>query len=292
MKSLRIGHWFAAIPVLLALAAFGSASCSKSQKLLAPDAAGSGTDPSATMARVPAEELARTVQVSPGDIEDHHFVAYSTNRWFPLVPGTTYHYRAETADGVETQTVEVTHETIMIDGVRVRVVKDIVKLDGKLIETTRDYFAMDERKNVWYFGEDTKSIDPETGETSTEGTWRQGRDGARAGIIMLGDPDPGEMYAEERAPEVAEDQARVVTLTGDNSSPYTGDFGNGLKTENTTPLEPGVLEYKYYVPGVGLALEVNPQDNERNKLVRITRSTRDGDDDDDDDLLGPVAGKR
>lgn len=290
MKSLRIGLWPAAIPVLLALAAFGSASCSKSQKILGPGTSPSGTDAALT-ARVPAEDFARTVPVNPGSIDDHTFVAYSTNKWFPLVPGTTYHYRSVTADGIETQTVEVTHETITIDGVRVRVVKDVVKLDGKTIETTRDYFAMDEKKNVWYFGEDTKSTDPETGATSTEGTWRQGRDGAKAGIIMLGDPDPGEMYNEERATDVAMDEARVLTLTGDNSAPYTGDFGNGLKTENTTPLEPDVLEYKYYVPGIGLVLEVNPVDNERNKLVRVTRSSRDGDDD-DDDLVGPVAGNR
>ena len=279
----------AAIPVVLALAAFGSAGCSKSQKLLGPDAAVPGPDTNSVRAPVPAEEFARTVQVNPGDIDDHRFVAFSTNRWFPLIPGTTYHYRAETEDGVETQTVQVTHETTRIDGVRVRVVLDVVKLDGKVIERTRDYFAMDEHKNVWYFGEDTESIDPETGEKSTEGSWRSGRDGARAGIIMLGDPDPGEMYNEERATGVAEDQARVLTLQGENSAPFTGDFDNGLKTENTTPLEPGVLEYKYYVPGIGLALEVNPVDNERNKLIRVTHSDRDGD---DDDLTGPVANIR
>ncbi len=288
------GHhngWSVAVPVVLALAAFGFAGCSKSQKLLAPTAATTTADEQGVRASPGAEEFARTVQVGLGEIDDHHFVPYSTNRWFPLVPGTTYHYRSETPDGVETQTVEVTHETITIDGVRVRVVLDIVKLDGQVIERTRDYFAMDEKKNVWYFGEDTRAFDLETGTSTTEGSWRQGRDGAQAGIIMLGDPDPGEMYNEERAPDVALDQARVVTLSGENSAPFTGEFRNGLKTENTTPLEPGVQEFKYYLPGIGLALEVNPVDNERNKLVRVTHSDRDGDDD-DDDLTGPVAGIR
>jgi hypothetical protein len=31
-----------------------------------------------------------------------------------------------------------------------------------------------------------------------------------------------------------------------------GEFRNCLKTEETTPLEPGVKEYKYYARGVGL----------------------------------------
>ena len=292
MKQHLSGRWSAAIPVILALTALAFVGCSKSQKLLAPDAAVPGAEQQGVRAAPGAEEFARTVIVDPGDVDDHRFVAYSTNRWFPLIPGTTFHYRMETGDGVETQTVRVTNETITIDGVKVRVVRDVVKLDGVVIEDTRDYFAMDERKNVWYFGEDTKSIDPETGATSTEGSWRHVRDGATAGIIMLGDPDPGEKYNEENAPTVAEDQARVVTLSGDNHSSFTGEFTNGLKTENTTPLEPGVLEYKYYVPGIGLVLEVNPADEERNKLVRITRSGRDGDDDDDDDLKGPVANKR
>ena len=31
-----------------------------------------------------------------------------------------------------------------------------------------------------------------------------------------------------------------------------GSFDKVVKTEETSPLEPGVKEYKYYAPGVGL----------------------------------------
>jgi hypothetical protein len=37
-----------------------------------------------------------------------------------------------------------------------------------------------------------------------------------------------------------------------------------------TPLEPEVFEYKYYAPGVGLILEVDPETGERVELVEMT----------------------
>jgi hypothetical protein len=38
--------------------------------------------------------------------------------------------------------------------------------------------------NVWYFGEDTAELDKHGNVTSREGTWRAGRNGARAGLFM------------------------------------------------------------------------------------------------------------
>jgi hypothetical protein len=46
------------------------------------------------------------------------------NSYFPLVPGTTLTYKAETADGCEVDVVVVTNETRVIDGVTTRVVHD------------------------------------------------------------------------------------------------------------------------------------------------------------------------
>jgi hypothetical protein len=283
MNHHRIVRCSPTVALALALTALGLAGCSKSAKLLAPDATGANLESASTAAPL---EFGRSEGQEGGE-----FVAYSTNKYFPLIPGTTWYYRAVTPDGVETSVVRVTNETVLIDGVRVRVVTDIVKLDGELIEETRDYFAMDREKNVWYFGEDTRSIDPETGEESTHGTWRAGVNGAQKGIIMLGDPDRGEAYAEENAPGVAEDQARVVSLHAEAKVP-AGEFDDALKTENTTPLEPDVLENKYYAPGVGMVLTIDRQDGTRDRLVRFTRGRLDRGDDDDDDLRGPVANRR
>ena len=45
-------------------------------------------------------------------------------------------------------------------------------------------------------------------------------------------------------------------------------YGTGpvLKTKATTPMSP-VVEFKYYVPGIGFALEVKPATGERLELV-------------------------
>src|SRR4051794_19413481 len=51
-----------------------------------------------------------------------NFVPTITNRYLPLTPGTTFHYRTETSDGVELNDVSVTRQTKTILGVRVTVV--------------------------------------------------------------------------------------------------------------------------------------------------------------------------
>jgi hypothetical protein len=71
-------------------------------------------------------------------------------------------------------------------------------------------------------------------------------------------------YHQEIAPGVALDRAEVVSLTETIRTP-AGEFKNCLKTEETTPLEPGVREFKYYARGVGLV-----QDGAL-KLVRYGR---------------------
>jgi hypothetical protein len=52
--------------------------------------------------------------------------------------------------------------------------------------------------------------------------------------------------------------------------PY-GAFDNLLMTEEWTPLEPGLVEQKYYAAGVGLVLEVMVQGGSgRVELVAVT----------------------
>jgi len=202
------------------------------------------------------------------------FVPESDNLYFPLVPGTTFHYEARTKDGLETEDFIVTSDTKVILGVTTRVVEDIVLLDGSVIEHTFDWFAQNrETGDVWYFGEDSREFDPVTGQLiGTAGSWQAGRKRAQAGIIMWGDPAAhvGETYSEEVAPGVAEDMARVVSLDARVRVPFRS-FDGCLKTENFTPLEPDFREEKYYCPGVGLVLGVAVTGGkERNELVSIT----------------------
>jgi len=201
--------------------------------------------------------------INPAD-----FVAQIDNQYLPLKPGTTLIYEGETEDGNERIEVNVTDETKEILGVICIVVRDRVWVDGEMAEDTFDWFAQDKDGNVWYFGED--SMEYEGGKiVSTEGSWESGVDGAKPGIIMKANPQVGDAYRQEYYEDEAEDMAEVLSLNESVSVPY-GDFDNCLKTQEWTPLEPDVVENKYYAPNVGVVLEVAVEgDSERVELVEV-----------------------
>ena len=185
--------------------------------------------------------------INPAD-----FVAGIDNPFMPLVPGTTFVYRAETPDGTEINNVFVTHDTKQILGVTCTVVHDTVMLDGVLTEDTFDWFAQNKSGSVWYFGEDSKELSGGV-VVSTEGSWEAGVDGALPGIVMQAIPRKGAAYRQEFAADVAEDMAKVLRLNGSASVPY-GDFDDLMITKEWSPLERGAIEQKYYAEGLGLIL--------------------------------------
>jgi hypothetical protein len=205
-----------------------------------------------------------SIQLDPGN-----FVSEVTNPYFPLESGTTYIYRGE-SEGVPTRNVTtVTSDTKVILGVTTIVVHDQAYEDGVLIEDTFDWYAQDVDGNVWYFGEDTKELDENGNVISTEGSWEAGVDGAEPGIIMLADPKKGNKYQQEFAPDVAEDMAQVIGFEDNFCVPY-GCFDNVLVTKEWTPLERGVVENKYYAPGVGFIYGVMVKGgDEYTEFVRV-----------------------
>jgi len=198
------------------------------------------------------------------------FVSEVINPYFPLHPGTTFHYAGET-DGVpSTDDMEVTHTTKVIAGVTCTEVHDRVYTDGVLSEDTLDWYAQDDAGNVWYFGEDTKELDPDGNVTSTEGTWQAGVDGARQGIIMEASPHVGDKYQQEFSLGVAQDNAQVMSLDKSACVRY-GCFDDLLLTKEWSPLEKGVVEQKLYALGIGnIRVEVVKGGDERSELVSIT----------------------
>lgn len=198
------------------------------------------------------------------------FVPVIDNPYYPLVPGTTFEYRAETSEGPETNTVEVTSDTKVILGVTATVVHDRVFLDGELTEDTFDWYAQDVAGNVWYLGE--QSCEVENGQcVSTEGSWEAGVNGAQPGIIMWADPTAhqGATYRQEFLADEAEDVAKVLRLNARVEVPY-GSFTGCLEIMDWSPLELGAREHKFYCPGTGLVLEVAPREGRaRNELVAI-----------------------
>jgi hypothetical protein len=204
------------------------------------------------------------VQIDPAN-----FVDKIDNPFFPLQPGTTFNYQS--TDGSVVDVFTVTNQTKTILGVECVVVQDNVFTDGKLSETTLDYFAQDKAGNVWYFGEDTKELNANGKVVSTEGTWLAGKHGATPGIIMEASPKVGDHYNQEFAPGVAEDQATVDSLNAHVKVPF-GNFNHVLDTTETTPLDPATLDHKFYAQGVGNVLSVDLATGERLELVSITHS--------------------
>ncbi len=172
------------------------------------------------------------------------------NKYFTLEPGTTFLYEGTKDGQPSSDKFQVTNKVKVIQGITTRVIHDVAFIKGKLSEDTDDWFAQDDKGNVWYFGEFTTEI--ATG--SHEGSWQAGVKGAKAGIIMEAQPKVGDSYNEELAKGVAEDKAAVLSLNEKVRIPF-GSFTNVLKTKNTTPLEPTIVENKFYAPDVGLIKE-------------------------------------
>ena len=197
------------------------------------------------------------------------FVARIDNPFMPLEPGTVFVYRGEEDGEPQVDRIHVTHETKTILGVRCTVVKDSVFVGDQLVEATEDWFAQDARGNVWYFGENSREYD--NGElVGTEGSWKAGKHGAKPGIVMEAQPQVGDTYFQERARDVAEDQAEVLALDVSVTVPY-GQFANCLEIKEWTNLEPGVVENKDYARGVGMVKsEMVEGGSETLELVSVT----------------------
>jgi hypothetical protein len=144
--------------------------------------------------------------------------------------------------------------------------------DGSLVEDTFDFYTQDRQGNVWYFGEMTVALDDQGRMTDRGGSWLAGEDGAQPGIFMEADPVVGHQFRQEYSPGQAEDTFKVLDLSTKVTVPY-GSFDGSLLTQETTALEPGIVDHKNYVKGVGEVAELQvqgPQPPEELRLVSFT----------------------
>jgi hypothetical protein len=180
-------------------------------------------------------------------IEEGELSATGRNPYFILEPG----YQLVFEGGKERLMITVLDETRTIAGVETRVVEERETKDGKLVEVSRNFFAISRRTNsVFYFGEEV-DIFKDGKVVGREGEWLAGQKGARFGLMMPGQVLLKARHYQEIAPKVAMDRAEIVGMSATVNTP-AGEFKNCLKVEETTPLEPGTKEYKYYAPGIGL----------------------------------------
>jgi len=164
--------------------------------------------------------------------------------------------------------VTVLDETKTIDGVTTRAVEEREWKKGELFEVARDYYAIcGETGDVFYFGEEVDYY--EHGKvTRHDGSWVAEK-GNRPGLVMPAKPRLNMKYYREIAPAAAMDRAEIVSLDETCLTP-AGSFSNCMKIRETSPLDPTLLEYKWYAPGIGLAA------NDTVRLVKYGPATADG----------------
>jgi hypothetical protein len=203
------------------------------------------------------------------------------NPYLPLTIGNRWEY-----GGDETVIVEVLNETKLIKGVTCIVVNDRVEVDGQLVEDTDDWFAQAKNGNVWYCGEEVKDFEAFPGDNpqipelvSIDGSFKVGRDGDKPGIIFLRTPTLGDIYRQEWSLGNAEDVAKVLSTNYSfGSNPKLDKFvprqlvkllcaNECIVTGEFTPIEPDAFELKYYAPGIGQFLSVNPKEGDVVRLV-------------------------
>ena len=206
------------------------------------------------------------VQLDPAE-----FSTTIDNPYWPMVPGTRWTFSETDAAGAAlTVVVTVTSDTKLIaNGVTARVVRDTVWDGGAIIEDTFDWYAQDARGSIWYLGEDTAEFQ-NGAVVSTSGSFEAGVDGALPGIAVPADPQPGMAYRQEFYRGEAEDNGEVLSVHEIAEVP-AGQFSDVLLTKDTITIEPDVLEYKLYAPGVGpvLTLDISGGSGGREALISV-----------------------
>jgi hypothetical protein len=198
-----------------------------------------------------------------------NFVRVVRNPYFPLIPGTHYHYVGHKGRARQSDDMVVTQRTKRVLGIRCTVVSDTVSQHGRPIERTFDWYAQDRHGNVWYMGED--SLERHHGRfVKASDSWKAGVHGAKPGIIMPGHPRAGDVYRQEYYPAgKALDQAHVLARRPRVTVPF-GTFKHPLATIEWSPTEPQ-FEKKYYALSVGeIAERVTRGGHEQFKLANVT----------------------
>ena len=184
------------------------------------------------------------------DLENREFATTGRNKYFILEPGYQIVLEGKEGDHTVKLVITVLKETKEIAGVNTRVVEEKELEDGKLIEISRNFFAIcQQTKSVFYFGEEV-DIYKDGKIINHEGAWLHGKNGARAGMIMPGEPILGARYYQEVAPKVAMDRAVISKLSTTLKAP-AGNFKNCLKVQEENSLD-NEKEFKIHAPGIGL----------------------------------------
>ena len=201
----------------------------------------------ASLGAAPGGSAVRSKWLTEFETDPAKLSSVGRNPFFVLEPGF---YRVLRGGNVEV-VVTVLHQTKLVNGVETRVVEERESAGGRLTEISLNYYAIHKAtRDVLYFGEwvdnyrNGKVVDH-------EGTWIAGEKGAKAGLIMPGEPRVGFRHYQEQAPGVALDRAEILSTSLTVTTP-AGTFENCVKTGESSPMIKGMAEVKYFAPGIGL----------------------------------------
>ena len=192
----------------------------------------------------------------------HTFTTDIDNAYFPLPVDRVWVYTGkEQGQTIGLQITVLGNERFYSgqDKVTTRVVEElewedadgdgVVDGDEFVIEISRNYYAQTEQGTVCYFGEDV-DIFNEDGTVTHEGAWRADDPGNAPGIFMPAEPEVGMTFAQESAPDIAEDEA-TITRSGSTVTVPAGTFTDTITVRDFNPLD-GSKGTKVYARGVGL----------------------------------------
>ena len=173
------------------------------------------------------------------------------NDFFILEPGDQAVFESRDSKDAVRLVITVLSDTRSVANVDTRIVEERETHNGQLVEVSRNFFALCGPTNdVFYFGEDVDIY--KNGKVDNhEGSWMAEKAGAKPGLFMPARPLLGARFYQEIAPGVAMDRVEIVSDSETVKTPAR-EFREAVKTEETTPLEPGVKDYKVYARGIGM----------------------------------------
>ncbi len=158
------------------------------------------------------------------------------NGFFPLVVGDELVLEGEDNEGTFLEVIiTVLDETELVAVITTRIVEEAEFEDGEVVEISRNFYAQAPDGTVCYFGEDVDDFEDGV-IVGHGGEWRAGENGNLPGIIMPGNPEVGQIFQQEAAPGIAEDQAEIIAL-GETIEVPAGTFSDTLTTLDCNPME-------------------------------------------------------
>jgi hypothetical protein len=180
------------------------------------------------------------------------------NPWFPLVPGSTWTYRRYGVTETATVVATVLRGTVDIAGIPTTAVRWEERRghDGRTELVAVRWYAQDTAGNVWWFGQRVYRRLPI--DEVARRSWRAGRHGAEAGLVVSATPRDGDGYFNGYQAGVVERRSTVLSVNASVALPH-GHFTGTVETQDVSKLEPSFVVRSFYARGVGLVAQVATQ---------------------------------